>query len=161
MSLNQDLDPLTLRKVFAQHPSGVAALCTVLDGEKTGLVASSFTVGVSLEPALVMFAVQKTSNTWPKLRTADRIGVSVLSERNDGVCGQIASKHGDRFAGVETHEIRGLQPFFQKLVACVRTVTRMRQNGISHASERYLACVRTVRCGRTRCVQVLIQGHKS
>ncbi|MCZ4136139.1 oxidoreductase, partial [Escherichia coli] len=51
MSLNLELDPLTLRKVFAQHPSGVAALCAELDGEKTGIVASSFTVGVSLEPA--------------------------------------------------------------------------------------------------------------
>lgn len=59
MSLNLELDPLTLRKVFAQHPSGVAALCAELDGEKTGIVASSFTVGVSLEPALVMFAVQE------------------------------------------------------------------------------------------------------
>ena len=103
MSLNQKLDPLTLRKVFAQHPSGVAALCAEINGEKTGLVASSFTVGVSLEPALVMFAVQKSSNTWPKLRTAARIGVSVLSERNDGACAQIASKHGDRFAGIATH----------------------------------------------------------
>ena len=97
------LDPLTLRKVFAQHPSGVAALCAELDGEKTGIVASSFTVGVSLEPALVMFAVQKSSNTWPKLRNAGRIGVSVLSERNEGVCAQIASKNGDRFRGIDTY----------------------------------------------------------
>ena len=103
MSLNQELDPLTLRKVFAQHPSGVAALCSEIDGQKTGIVASSFTVGVSLEPALVMFAVQKTSNTWPKLRNAQRIGVSVLSERNEGVCAQIASKNGDRFAGLDTY----------------------------------------------------------
>jgi len=103
MSLNQKLDPLTLRKVFAQHPSGVAALCAEINGEKTGLVASSFTVGVSLEPALVMFAVQKTSNTWPKLRKADRIGVSVLSERNTAAIGQIASKHGERFSGIATH----------------------------------------------------------
>lgn len=102
MSLNLELDPLTLRKVFAQHPSGVAALCAELDGEKTGIVASSFTVGVSLEPALVMFAVQKSSNIWPKLRDAGRIGVSVLSERNEGVCAQIASKNGDRFRGIET-----------------------------------------------------------
>lgn len=103
MSLNLELDPLTLRKVFAQYPSGVAALCAELDGEKTGIVASSFTVGVSLEPALVMFAVQKSSNTWPKLRHAGRIGVSVLSERNEGVCAQIASKNGDRFRGIDTY----------------------------------------------------------
>lgn len=102
MSLNRELDPLTLRKVFAQHPSGIAALCAEIDGVKTGIIASSFTVGVSLEPALVMFAVQKTSNTWPKLREAGHIGVSVLSDRNGGVCAQLASKTGDRFRGVDT-----------------------------------------------------------
>ncbi|WP_334121316.1 flavin reductase family protein [Glutamicibacter sp.] len=102
MSLNRELDPLSLRKVFAQHPSGVAALCAEIDGVKTGIVASSFTVGVSLEPALVMFAVQKSSNTWPKLRAASHIGVSVLSDLNDGVCAQIASKKGDRFRGIDT-----------------------------------------------------------
>lgn len=102
MSLSQELDPQTLRKVFAQHPSGVAALCAEIQGQKVGLVASSFTVGVSLEPPLVMFAVQKTSNTWPKLRGSKHIGVSVLSERNGGACAQIASRHGDRFAGIPT-----------------------------------------------------------
>lgn len=33
MSLNRELDPLTLRKVFAQHPSGIAALCAEIDGK--------------------------------------------------------------------------------------------------------------------------------
>jgi len=102
MSLNRELDPLTLRKVFAQHPSGIAALSAEIEGVKTGIIASSFTVGVSLEPALVMFAIQKTSNTWPKLREASRIGVSVLSDRNGGVCTQIASKNGDRFRDIDT-----------------------------------------------------------
>ncbi len=47
-----------------------------------------------------MFAVQNTSRTWPVVRSNARIGVSVLSEKNEGVCRQIASKTGDRFAGL-------------------------------------------------------------
>ncbi|MDR4534980.1 flavin reductase family protein [Glutamicibacter sp. PS] len=100
MSLNYDLDSHSLRTVFARHPSGIAALCATVEGRQEGFVASSFTVGVSLEPPLVMFAVQKSSRTWPRLRRAGRIGISVLSERNEWVCAQLASKHGDRFAGV-------------------------------------------------------------
>lgn len=100
MTLENDLTPNTLRNVFAQHPSGIAALCAIVDGEPQGIVASTFTVGVSMDPPLVMFAVQNNSNTWPIVRSNARIGVSVLSEKNEGVCRQIASKSGDRFAGL-------------------------------------------------------------
>lgn len=100
MPLSQDLQPDALRHAFAQHPSGIAALCAIVDDEPQGIVASSFTVGVSMDPPLVLFAVQNTSRTWPIVRRAGRIGVSVLGEGHDGVCRQIASKSGDRFAGL-------------------------------------------------------------
>lgn len=100
MPLATDLSPNTLRNVFAQHPSGIAALCAIIDGEPQGIVASTFTVGVSMDPPLVLFSVQNTSNTWPLVSKNVRIGVSVLSEKNEGVCRQIASKSGDRFRGL-------------------------------------------------------------
>jgi flavin reductase (DIM6/NTAB) family NADH-FMN oxidoreductase RutF len=78
MSLTNDLQPAALRQAFGRFPSGIAALCAQIDGTPNGIVASSFTVGVSMEPPLVMFAVQNTSRTWPVLRGADRIGVSIL-----------------------------------------------------------------------------------
>ena len=53
----------TLRDAFSRFPSGVAALSAVVDGVKTGMVASSFNVGISLEPPLVMFAAQNSSTT--------------------------------------------------------------------------------------------------
>lgn len=95
-----DLSALSLRNAFSHFPSGVAALAGYADGVKEGLVASSFTVGVSLDPPLVSFAVQNSSRTWPRLRRAERIGVSVLAEGHDQVCRQMASKDGDRFAGL-------------------------------------------------------------
>lgn len=100
MTLSNDLHPDALRSAFAHHPSGIAALCAIIDGEPQGLVASSFTVGVSMDPPLVMFAVQNTSRTWPIVGAASRIGVSVLGEAHEAVCRQIASKSGDRFAGL-------------------------------------------------------------
>ena len=104
MALETDLQPNALRRAFGRFPSGIAALCAEIDGTPQGIVASSFTVGVSMDPPLVMFAVQNTSRTWPVLRSAGRIGVSVLGSSHDGVCRQIASRDGDRFAGLSLHE---------------------------------------------------------
>jgi flavin reductase (DIM6/NTAB) family NADH-FMN oxidoreductase RutF len=101
MTISRDLTPNALREAFARFPSGVAALCTTLNGAPQGIVASTFTVGVSLEPALVSFSVQNSSNTWPTIKNAERIGVSILGAEHNGVCRQIASKTGDRFAGLD------------------------------------------------------------
>lgn len=99
--LDRELTVQTLRSAFSHFPSGVAALAGVAQGVKEGLVASSFTVGVSLEPALVSVAVQNTSRTWPRLKQAERIGISILGEGQTTVCRQLAAKEGDRFAGLD------------------------------------------------------------
>ena len=99
--LDHNLSTETLRSAFSHFPSGVAALAGVANGVKEGLVASSFTVGVSLEPALVSFAVQNTSRTWPRLKLAERIGISILGSEHTSVCRQLASKEGDRCAGLD------------------------------------------------------------
>ncbi|MCG2624805.1 flavin reductase family protein [Arthrobacter sp. I2-34] len=103
MSLNTYApDPQLLRETFGHFPSGVAALAAEVDGVRHVLVASSFTVGVSLEPPLVMFAVQNSSSTWPGLRAAERIGISILGAGHGQLCRQLAGRDKSaRFAGIE------------------------------------------------------------
>lgn len=98
----RSFDPLDLRRAFSQFPQGVVIVAAEVDGRPEGLVASTFTVGVSLEPPLVTFAVQHTSSTWPKLRDGGaQLGVSVLGRDQFGLCRQLASKDREnRFAGV-------------------------------------------------------------
>lgn len=105
MTLDRRLpDPVLLRQTFALFPSGVACIGAVVDGTKEALVASSFTVGVSLDPPLVSFAVQNGSQTWPVIRRSERIGVSVMASDHEAICRQIASKDkAHRFDGVQTH----------------------------------------------------------
>ncbi|WP_432519139.1 flavin reductase family protein [Kineococcus sp. SYSU DK006] len=115
-------DLKALFATFAQFPSGVAALSALVptqhddgDGgqdaaEPVVLVASSFQVGISADPPLVLFAVQHTSTSWPRLRAAltrpgALLGVSVLGEAHDAAARQLASKAlagADRFAGIAT-----------------------------------------------------------
>lgn len=95
------VDSTGLRQVFGRFPSGVTAVCALDDdGTPVGLAASSF-VAVSLDPPLVGLCVQHTSTTWPRLRERARLGLSVLGAGQDRACRQLASKQGDRFAGLD------------------------------------------------------------
>ncbi|WP_166136756.1 flavin reductase family protein [Nocardioides ochotonae] len=99
LSTNQDLDPQRLREAFGIFPSGVVAVAAEVDGRLVGLAASSFT-SVSLEPPLVSFSIANTSMTWPDLRRAGHLGVTVLADHHGSVCRQLAGPVEERFAGV-------------------------------------------------------------
>jgi len=98
------LQPVTdarqLRRAFGMFPSGVAAICARIDRSPVGMAASSFT-SVSVEPALVSVNLQNTSETWKLLRDRPRLGLSVLAASHEVAVMQLASKTGDRFAGIE------------------------------------------------------------
>ena len=88
-----------LRRAFSLFPSGVTAVCALVDGAPIGLAASSFT-SVSLDPPLVSVAFGSRSRTWARLREAARIGISVLAEQHADYCRVLAGP-GDRFADVD------------------------------------------------------------
>jgi flavin reductase (DIM6/NTAB) family NADH-FMN oxidoreductase RutF len=99
-------DAADLRSAFGCFPSGVAAVCALEGDVPTGIAASSF-VGVSLDPPLVSLCVQRTSTSWPRLRRASRLGVSVLGEHQQAVCADLAAKDRDRFARVDWQVTEG------------------------------------------------------
>jgi flavin reductase (DIM6/NTAB) family NADH-FMN oxidoreductase RutF len=100
IDIGASFDSRTLRNAFGCFPSGVTAISAMIEGEPVGMAASSFT-SVSLDPALVLVCIQNSSATWRELRTAPRIGVSILGEEHDRACSQLAAKSGDRFQGLE------------------------------------------------------------
>ena len=51
-------------------------------------------------PPLVSFSVATTSSTWPLLREAAHLGVSVLADHHDAVCRQLAGPTDQRFTGL-------------------------------------------------------------
>jgi flavin reductase (DIM6/NTAB) family NADH-FMN oxidoreductase RutF len=67
-----------------------------------GFTATSFT-SVSLRPALVSFCVDRSSSSWPAIRSARHIGVHLLSQRQEGIARRFAARGIDRFGGVEWH----------------------------------------------------------
>ena len=101
-----DLTPDVLRSAFASFPSGVTAVAAICDGGPQGLVASSFT-SVSLDPPLVSVCISRASTTWPVLKTAARLGLSVLAEEHGHVARSLSAKGIDRFAGVSWERTTG------------------------------------------------------
>jgi flavin reductase (DIM6/NTAB) family NADH-FMN oxidoreductase RutF len=98
-STNQDLDPDGLRQAFGIFPTGVVAVAAEVDGELTGLAASSFT-SVSLRPPLVSFSIANTSKTWPLLRRARHVGVTILADHHGPVARRLAGPVEARFDGL-------------------------------------------------------------
>jgi flavin reductase (DIM6/NTAB) family NADH-FMN oxidoreductase RutF len=93
---NQDLDPAQLREAFGIFPTGVVAVAAEVDGQLLGLAASSFT-SVSIDPPLVSINLAVSSKTWPDLRRAGHLGVTVLADHHDVVCRQLAGPVDQRF----------------------------------------------------------------
>lgn len=91
-----------LRQAYGHFPSGVAAVCALIDGKPVGMAVSSFT-SVSLAPPLVSICADNGSTTWPRLRAASHIGVTILGAGHESACRQLAAKQGDRFAGITVH----------------------------------------------------------
>ncbi len=93
-------DPQSLRQIYGAFPSGVIAICALVGNTPVGMAASSFT-SVSLDPPLVSLCIQNSSTTWPRIRSACRLGLSVLAQEHDAVCAALSRKDGDRFTSVE------------------------------------------------------------
>lgn len=102
-ALASRVDSFALRHALAQFPQGIVAVGAEVDGAPEAIIASTFTVGVSLDPPLVTVAIQHSSSTWPKLeRSGGELGISVLGRDQNGLCRQLASKdRANRFTGVD------------------------------------------------------------
>lgn len=97
---NQDLAPNALRTVFGIFPTGVVAVAAEVDRKPLGLAASSFT-SVSLDPPLASISIANTSKTWPDLRRAAHLGVTILADHHGDLARRLSGPVERRFDGVE------------------------------------------------------------
>jgi flavin reductase (DIM6/NTAB) family NADH-FMN oxidoreductase RutF len=93
------LEATDLRRVFGAFPTGVTAVAALIGGGPAGITANSFT-SVSLDPPIVSVCVAHTSTTWPVLRTAARLGISVLGAHQERHGRALSERCGDRFGAV-------------------------------------------------------------
>jgi 3-hydroxy-9,10-secoandrosta-1,3,5(10)-triene-9,17-dione monooxygenase reductase component len=117
MTAKTDLDPTRFRQVLAHLPTGVTVVAARCADGPVGLAANSVT-SVSLDPPLILFCPAKSSETWPKIRSAGTFCVNVMAGHHEQITRQFAAREADRFAGVE-YEDRPTGPALADAVAWI------------------------------------------
>jgi flavin reductase (DIM6/NTAB) family NADH-FMN oxidoreductase RutF len=99
-STDGQIDGQRFRQVLGSYPTGVTVITAIdEDGQPAGMAVGTFT-SVSLDPPLVAFLPDRSSTSFPKIRTASSFCVNVLADEQEDVCRAFATRGGDKFAGV-------------------------------------------------------------
>jgi flavin reductase (DIM6/NTAB) family NADH-FMN oxidoreductase RutF len=93
------IDSARLKQVMGHFCTGVTIITAVDGDEPVGFTAQSFQ-SLSLDPPLVLFSLQKTSTTWPRLQAAETFCVNILSEDQEAVCRSFASSGTQKYRGI-------------------------------------------------------------
>ncbi|MGA4449879.1 flavin reductase family protein [Ectopseudomonas chengduensis] len=91
----------TYKLVMGSFPSGVTVITTLDDdGQIVGLTASAFS-SLSIDPALVLFCPNYSSDSYPVLIKNKRFAIHLLSAAQQGEAYAFAKKGKDKAHGIE------------------------------------------------------------
>ena len=92
-----------LRDAFGAFMTGVTIVTTASDdGKPLGFTANSFS-SVSLDPALLLVSIAKTSSNYQTFSTAGHFAINILAEGQKDLSNTFARPSDDRFANVNWH----------------------------------------------------------
>lgn len=98
---SSNFDPKDFRRALGQFPTGVTVITTLdAQGEPVGVTASSFN-SVSMDPALVLWSIDKGAFSLETFRNAEYFAVNVLSREQVDISNRFASRGEDKFSGIE------------------------------------------------------------
>lgn len=94
------LDTRELRDAFGAFMTGVTIVTTATDdGKPLGFTANSFS-SVSLDPALLLVSIAKTSSNYRTFSTTGHFAINILAENQKELSNTFARPGNDRFANV-------------------------------------------------------------
>ncbi len=98
------VEPPLFRQLLGRFATGVSVLTTrAPNGEPIGMTASSV-ASVSLDPPLVLVAVEKSHDMHAALGQGSHFVLNILSSEQEALSRRFASEERDRFRGVSYHE---------------------------------------------------------
>lgn len=100
MTMDTAIDPRALRDCLGQFATGVTVIaCQDKQGALQGVTANSFS-SVSLSPPLILWSIDKGSDTLQAFLAAEHFSVSVLSADQQDLSNRFAQSESNLFAGV-------------------------------------------------------------
>lgn len=112
-------DSAHFRQVMGHFPTGVTIITGMAGDVPAGFTIGSFT-SVSLEPPLVGFLPQVSSDTWAAIAPSGRFCVNVLGAGQGAACWRFAKKGvDDRFGDVAWHPVITGSPILDDAIAWI------------------------------------------
>jgi flavin reductase (DIM6/NTAB) family NADH-FMN oxidoreductase RutF/DNA-binding MarR family transcriptional regulator len=110
---NNKFDIRDFRGALGQFPTGVTVITALDDrGEPIGCTASSFN-SVSIDPALVLWSVDKSAFSSAIFEKAEFFAVNILSENQVDISNRFAGRGEDKFKDVSFSSGLGGAPLFE------------------------------------------------
>lgn len=121
--MTETIDPRDFRRALGQFPTGVTIITTVDEaGEPIGVTASSFN-SVSIDPALVLWSVDKRAFSAAIFRSAQHFAVNVLASDQMDLSNRFASRGEDKFKDIAWAAGAGGCPILPEVAARFECLT--------------------------------------
>jgi 3-hydroxy-9,10-secoandrosta-1,3,5(10)-triene-9,17-dione monooxygenase reductase component len=123
------VDTAAFRQVLGHFPTGVVVVTSHLEDKPAGLSVGSF-CSLSLDPPLVLFCVDRVSQTWPVVERTGVFCVNVLADDQEHVARMFSTRGVDRFAGIGWDAAPSGAPILDGVLAWIDcTVERVDEGG--------------------------------
>lgn len=122
-------DTRALRDAMGQFATGVTVITAMTDAGPVGMTANSF-ASVSLDPALVLWSIDKNSNRYDVFSVAERYVINVLSQEQAALAMTFA-KDGQAFTDDNSEIVDGV-PQLRGALASFDCALHERHEGGDH-----------------------------
>jgi len=119
------------RRVVGHFASGVTVITTVDNALRYGTTASAFS-SLSVEPPMLLVALNRTSETGAAVATAGRFAVNILAEDQEEVALRFARKGSSKFDGVPVSVGHGGLPLIDGALATLQCHVTSQASGGTH-----------------------------
>lgn len=126
------LETREFRNALGAFSTGVTII-TALDqqGEKVGMTVNSFS-SVSLEPALILWSIDRSASCFSEFIAANHYAVHVLSAEQKDLSNLFASRDSDQFAELACDKGIADLPLLPDYSACFQCAAELQYDGGDH-----------------------------